>query len=102
MQSELASKVDTRCKKNFLHNVFFFRFRRIRGTFEKEAGRASDIISSKSQYKRCMRFTGYQIKYYYFYLMFLDIEDVNKALSEVSEELVSRVGLNQFRDALAE
>ncbi len=49
-----------------------------------------------------MRFTGYQIKYNYFYLMFLDIEDVNKALSEVSEELVSRVGLNQFRDALAE
>jgi hypothetical protein len=80
----------------------FLRFRRIRGTFEKEAGRASDIISSKSQYQRCMRFTGYQIKYNYFYLMFLDIEDVNKALSEVSEELVSRVGLNQFRDALAE
>ena len=31
-----------------------------------------------------------------------DIEDVNKALNEVSEELISRVNLNQFRDALAE
>jgi hypothetical protein len=32
----------------------------------------------------------------------VDIEDVNKALSEVSEELQSKVAIMQFREALAE
>ena len=36
------------------------------------------------------------------FIFSIDIEDVNKALSEVSDELQQKVQSNQFREALAE
>lgn len=86
ISQELEAKLDSRGKVNF--NEFAIDFDEYEELIRKRLDEHQSILIQKSNIKDvCALLDMKSSKYFYEFTFLLDIEDVNKALSEVSDEL---------------